>query len=905
MALTRRLGLEPEEQRTFYLMGLLVAALLCAYTLAKVVRDALFLANFGALALPYAYVGVAVASAAFIWMEGRLTRRYPRLDLTRFNQRLAIAFGIAAAVTYPLARTWTTAAFYLWTGSQAMLLIPHFWVLALDVWDSHRARRLFPILSGCGLIGGLLGGGIAGWMTPVFKRVGLIWIVAGLFLVVHGLTLVLQRHRAKRSSPLEFASTLSRWEILRRSGYLRLLAVALALAVIVGTLIDFQFKFYIQRIYPDPHALTQFLGRFQVALNALALLVQFGAVGYVFHRLGLANASLLQPTSVMIFAGWVAATGGWWAIVAMRWVQGVVLQTLGKSTSEIYYMAVRPPERRRIKPAVDTLVERWSDAVVGVLLIALLKAVGIAIPVLIGTTLAIALVWLVVLFFLNRQYGRAFQEALSRRWVEPELAPESMQTRAAEQALLTALRSGNEPQMITALRLAEAARNRAVAAGVRAAIEHRSPAVRAAAVRAAEALRMRAAAPLVEPLERDPDEAVAGAALRFGLAMSRNSVAYARARLEGDDPLLCRRTVEALFERPHAAPGALTIEWIDRRIEKGDTESLILAARAVGATPGSAARSRLPALLADPDVEVKRAALLAAARRPTAMLLDPILPLLFVPDVGGEARAALAAIGDPAVPSLMRFLTSEHSARARAIAVRTLAELGSPRAVNALLGLTRSSDPNERTLGLRSLSRVRVSTGRPVLPRALVHRLFLRELRSYRSSIEPAVELEHASDPEIRLLAESWVEYGEGALERAMRALACWYDPQPVSGAFERLKSRDYEKVAPALEYLVHVLPRPVFRPLREIFDARMVRERTRGEDGPTHLPDWIRAAWETGDAWMRACAVRASWVVIEADRTWFTGGESSAMVDAELAARFPDPGVGPAVRVAGGAASC
>lgn len=889
-------------------MALLVGVLLCAYTLAKVVRDALFLANFGALALPYAYVAVAFASAAFVWIEGLLTRRYARLDLTRFNQMLAVAIGIAAAALYPIARTWTTALFYLWTGSQAMLLIPHFWVLALDVWDSHRARRLFPILSGCGLIGGLAGGGIAGWLTPFVKRVGLMWIVAGLFLIAHGLTLLLRKHRGRRSSPIEFASPLSRWEILRRSGYIRLLATALALAVIVGTLIDFQFKFFIQRIYPDPHDLTQFLGRFQVALNALALVVQFGLVGWAFHRLGLANSSFLQPASVMVFGAWVALTGGWWAIVAMRWVQGVVLQTLGKSTSEIYYMAVRPPERRRIKPAVDTLVERWSDAIVGVLLIALLQAVGVAIPVLVGTTLGIAVAWLVVLFFLNRQYGRAFQDALSRRWVEPELAPESLRTPAAEQALLAAIRSGNEPRMITALRLAEEARSRAVASGVRSALTHSSNSVRAAAIRTAESLRLRDVARTIEALESDPDEGVSGAALRYGLAMSRNPVGFVRDRLDGNDPVLCRRTVEALFERPHAAPGALTLEWIDRRMEQGDTDNLILAARAVGATPGSAARSRLQALLADPDVEVKRAALLAAARRPTAQVLDSLLPLLFVPELGAEARAAVAAAGNAAVPGLVRFLSSEHSARARAIAARTLSEVGSPRAVNALMALARSGDPNERTLGLRSLSRLRVRSGRPVLPRTLAHRLFLREMRSYRASIEPAVELENAGSPEVRLLAESYLEYGEAALERAMRALACWYDPKPVSGAFERLKSRNFDEVAPALEYLVHVLPRPVFRPIRDIFESKLVRERERGDERPTRVGDWIRAAWDTGDAWMRACAVRASKWAPEADRTWFTGGEPSAMVDAELAARFPDlgaQGVGPLPRAAGGAAPC
>jgi hypothetical protein len=60
---------------------------------------------------------------------------------------------------FPYAHRLTTALFYVWTGSQAMMLLPHFWGLALDIWDSRRARLLFPLLAGSGLIGGLVGGG--------------------------------------------------------------------------------------------------------------------------------------------------------------------------------------------------------------------------------------------------------------------------------------------------------------------------------------------------------------------------------------------------------------------------------------------------------------------------------------------------------------------------------------------------------------------------------------------------------------------------------------------------------------------------------------------------------------------------------------------------------------------------
>ena len=122
--LTRRLGLEPGEGSLLVLMGTLVAFLLSAYTIAKVLRDALFLQEFGALALPYAYIGVALTSAGYVWLENGLARRFPHVGALRFNQYIAIGCSILAAAALPHARHWTSGLFYLWTSSQAMMLLP-------------------------------------------------------------------------------------------------------------------------------------------------------------------------------------------------------------------------------------------------------------------------------------------------------------------------------------------------------------------------------------------------------------------------------------------------------------------------------------------------------------------------------------------------------------------------------------------------------------------------------------------------------------------------------------------------------------------------------------------------------------------------------------------------------------
>ena len=112
-------------------MCALVTALLTAYTIAKVQRDATFIAEFGAGALPIAYIAVALASAAFVWVEGRFAARFSRFAASRMNQYLAVAISLLAIPAFQAAPHWTAAAFYVWTGSQAMMLLPHFWVLAL------------------------------------------------------------------------------------------------------------------------------------------------------------------------------------------------------------------------------------------------------------------------------------------------------------------------------------------------------------------------------------------------------------------------------------------------------------------------------------------------------------------------------------------------------------------------------------------------------------------------------------------------------------------------------------------------------------------------------------------------------------------------------------------------------
>ena len=118
---------------------------LCAYTIAKVLRDALFPPGIRRAVPPVCvHRRGAFASAGYVWLDDAVARRFTHVGSARFNQYTAIVLSMLAAAALPVDRHRTAALYYLWTGSQAMMLIPNFWALALDLWDSRRARRLFP-----------------------------------------------------------------------------------------------------------------------------------------------------------------------------------------------------------------------------------------------------------------------------------------------------------------------------------------------------------------------------------------------------------------------------------------------------------------------------------------------------------------------------------------------------------------------------------------------------------------------------------------------------------------------------------------------------------------------------------------------------------------------------------------
>jgi hypothetical protein len=83
---------------------------------------------------------------------------------------------------------------------------------------------------------------------------------------------------------------------------------------------------------------------------------------------------------------------------------------------------------------------------------------------------------------------------------------------------------------------------------------------------------------------------------------------------------------------------------------------------------------------------------------------------------------------------------------------------------------------------------------------------------------------------------------------------------------------------------LGHILPAELFWVVSDVFEMKAMSSSPEGPAGdPLH--EAIRAAWETGDPWLRACAVRASQRAPSFDRRFFAASDKeNPILRAELA---------------------
>jgi len=263
---------------------------------------------------------------------------------------------------------WAARVFFVFISVFNLLVISVFWELMADHYTREQGGRLFGMIAAGGSLGAVVGPALTSELVATTGP-GPLLVVAAVLLegVVLCLRTILRGRAASRiavQAPIG-GSAFAAVTLVARSPLLLGICGYLFLHTFTSTFLYFEQAHLVAEQIPDDAGRTQFFARVDLAVNAIALVVQVFAFGRLIRWVGLVGGLLVVP---IISGVGLAALGVWPSLAVLAGVQ-VLRRSLNyavaKPTREVLFTQVTREEAYKAKSLIDTAVYRGGDAVSG------------------------------------------------------------------------------------------------------------------------------------------------------------------------------------------------------------------------------------------------------------------------------------------------------------------------------------------------------------------------------------------------------------------------------------------------------------------------------------------------------------------------------------------------------------
>ena len=883
-------GLLPDLRRGEWRIATLMAAnyflLLLFHYLLKPARDSLFLTEISPAQLPLAYILTALIAAP-------VTAAYARAGLKRRLDRLIaltililMANLVVLRLLIGVRQDWVYYLFYSWVGVAGGLITSQFWLLANGVFDAAQAKRVFPLLGLGGIAGAFAGGEITSILISNWGLATENLLVVSIFvLAAAGLMsrLAWRSSRTIQEQPsLPFDDENRGGDLggiiksIAKSRHLSLTVGIIALTVMTGSFIDFQFKTVSWQVFSTEAELTSFLGRFYGRMSLLSLLVQGLFAARLIRWLGVGGVLLVLPAVLAGGAMGMFLMPGLVAAMIFRGSDITLKYSVDKTSRELLFLPIPLGLKKRTKVFIDMFVDRWARGMAGGFLLLLTLVFKWDLSRIALVTLVLLAAWLVLALLMRREYVNSFRLALSRREIDLAGLTVRIDDASAVKVLVDALGSDNLREVIYALDTLQGVKSSLLADAVRPLLAHPAADVRRRSLEilclngdSGDGQRARefladpdlgvrvAAVACVET--HDPQEDQSHIFLSGLLAadpVGRNAaLAFIAGRGESVDfrDLVTEPVVDAVLneDSAHGVEG--------REILAG-----------LSWNPPDCSSALWEALIRDQDQTVVKAAIAGMGARGDINRLDWLLEQLDHPLLRVHARNSLAELARKdagVIPELEAyFLSDDHAVRAREEIPRILELIPDQECVDILLRHMASHRPEFRLLVLKALGKLR--SRYPALS-------FEREIVSNEISIEAQrfLLLSRLGDllpdkgDKALLLERVVAETRNLRLESVFRLLGLLYPLRDVLNSYHGVMSGRRIPRANAHEFLDNLLAGRHRRLVLALIDEQPATEAWLAA-GLMNDPDIGDTARNTAEAldflsrdcdpWLAACAIFA-----------------------------------------------
>ncbi len=273
--------------------------------------------------------------------------------------RFVVPFGFD--LIYPI--------LYLLKTQFTVLLAFLFWNLANDLFNTRQSKRIFPLITTGGIIGGITGS----FATPLLARMvssDNLLLLFTLFSCAGALTVWQMAARTPSSTlqtpPKAGAKKLSMMgefnkviPLIKNSTLAKVLLMLTLLPNLVIPILNYQFSFVVDQTFGTEAGMLSFYSYFRGAQNIISLLLSL-FVGRIYGRFGLPVALMFHPVNYLIaFAAYLFQFNIFSAVYAGT-STGVIRTTINNPATNALYGLLPPKERSVLRTFLRGTVVRIS-----------------------------------------------------------------------------------------------------------------------------------------------------------------------------------------------------------------------------------------------------------------------------------------------------------------------------------------------------------------------------------------------------------------------------------------------------------------------------------------------------------------------------------------------------------------
>ena len=299
-----------DEIALFFWVVLLLFLIRTSSILFNNFAETAFLKRYGVEYLPIVNV---VNSISTFFIMAFLTGLMQKVPGSRMLGNTLLFCGVSVAAlrfVVPLGFDLIYPVLYILKAQYEVLLALIFWNLANDLFNTRQSKRLFPLITAGGVVGGIIGS----FATPPLAKAITMDNLMFAYLITTSLGAFMVRRMGKQFPTLLFSEKKKKkakkgpnlvqdfknvLPLMKKSTLVKVLILLTLLPNIVIPIMNYQFAYSVNQTFATQNGMLSFFGYFRGCMNIVSLIILL-FVGRVYSRLGLPVVLMFHPINYMI-----------------------------------------------------------------------------------------------------------------------------------------------------------------------------------------------------------------------------------------------------------------------------------------------------------------------------------------------------------------------------------------------------------------------------------------------------------------------------------------------------------------------------------------------------------------------------------------------------------------------------